>query len=76
VVVSVGEGARLCIADEGPGLDREQLARLVRRHVRAEHASIDGAGLGLAIADRIMAAHGGRVETDPAARSLMLVFQP
>jgi signal transduction histidine kinase len=76
VVVSVGEGARLCIADEGPGLDREQLARLVRRHVRAEHASIDGAGLGLAIADRIMAAHGGRVETDPSARSLMLVFQP
>ena len=60
--------------DEGPGLALERLRDLVQRHRRADHASKDGAGLGLAIVDRIMAAHGGTLETDPADRELVLRF--
>lgn len=74
VTVVCGPGAVLRVCDEGPGLAPGQLARLVRRHERAEYASLDGAGLGLAIADRIMDAHGGRLESDQPARAIAMVF--
>ncbi len=74
VQVFVGPGAAMGVRDEGPGLDRERLRDLVRRHRRADHASKDGAGLGLAIVDRIMAAHGGQLASDPGRRELVLQF--
>lgn len=74
VQVRVGPGPLLAVCDAGPGLSADRLADLVRRHRRADHASRDGAGLGLAIVDRIMAAHGGALETDPDARALLLRF--
>jgi signal transduction histidine kinase len=76
VGVGAGEpaGTCLCVRDEGPGLSPEALARLTRRHARADHASREGAGLGLNIVERIMAAHGGRLESDAARRTLILRF--
>jgi signal transduction histidine kinase len=74
VKVRVGPGAVIGVRDEGPGLSPERLRDLVRRHRRADHASKDGAGLGLAIVDRIMTAHGGTLATDPAGRELSLRF--
>ncbi|MEO0032116.1 MAG: hypothetical protein RIS94_1874 [Pseudomonadota bacterium] len=74
VRVTCGPGAELRVGDEGPGLSPEQLARLVRRHERADHPSAEGAGLGLAIADRIMAAHGGRLHSDFEAREIVMSF--
>lgn len=74
VTVLCGPGPVLRVRDQGPGLAPQQLARLVRRHERADHASLDGAGLGLAIADRIMAAHGGRLATDLSAREIVMAF--
>ena len=62
------------VGDGGEGLSPDRLRELVRRHSRADHASTSGAGLGLAIVDRIMAAHGARLTTDPAARELSLHF--
>jgi signal transduction histidine kinase len=76
VRVLVGPGGRLAVADGGQGLAADRLQRLVRRHARADHASTDGAGLGLSIVERIMAAHGGRLETDPEARQLSLTLPP
>ena len=74
IQVRVGPGAILAVRDEGPGLTPDRLRDLVQRHRRADHASKTGAGLGLAIVERIMAAHGGRLTTDPATRELALRF--
>ena len=74
VEVHVGPGPSIRVRDEGPGLSADRLLDLVRRHSRADHASKDGAGLGLAIVERIMAAHGGALTTDPDARELALRF--
>jgi signal transduction histidine kinase len=75
VIVAAGPGATLRVRDEGEGLSPERLAILVQRHSRADHASRTGAGLGLAIADRIMAAAGGRLSTDRERRELILDFR-
>ncbi|WP_040370986.1 HAMP domain-containing sensor histidine kinase [Blastomonas sp. AAP53] len=64
------------VADGGPGLSSDQLDRLVQRSARADHASPDGAGLGLAIVHRIMEVHGGTIRTDPGRSSLILDFCP
>lgn len=74
VHVVAGPGATLTVRDVGPGLTPEQLAALVQRHARAENASRSGAGLGLAIVDQIMRAHGGTLSTDHHARALTLAF--
>lgn len=74
VHVGIDDPAAIMVRDEGPGLTPERLNEMVRRHSRADHASKDGAGLGLAIVDRIMAAHGGHLGTDPVRRTLCLRF--
>lgn len=74
VHVIAGPGARLRVRDGGSGLTSEQLDILVERHARAENASRSGAGLGLAIVDQIMRAHGGVLATDPQRCELRLEF--
>ncbi|MES1983958.1 MAG: HAMP domain-containing sensor histidine kinase [Pseudomonadota bacterium] len=74
VVVRADEPGELAVRDGGDGLSPERLDVLVQRLRRADHASTSGAGLGLAIVARIMAAHGGRLVTDPDQRELRLIF--
>lgn len=74
VLILADRPGELAVRDGGAGLSPERLEALVQRLRRADNASKDGAGLGLAIVARIMAAHGGSLVTDPEKRELRLKF--
>ncbi len=67
ITVSVGVeagNAVLEVADEGPGLDPRDAARVFERFYRVDAArnrASGGTGLGLSIVDGIVSAHGGSV---------------
>ena len=51
------------IADNGPGVPKDERERIFSRFVRASQSlAAQGVGLGLAISRQIMAAHGGAIE--------------
>ncbi|MGH8003263.1 MAG: GAF domain-containing protein, partial [Limisphaerales bacterium] len=52
---------RLTVADEGAGIAPENLSRIFERYFTTKDS---GTGLGLAIVDRIVKAHGGRIDVD------------
>lgn len=54
----------IAIEDEGPGIPAEELPRLFERFWQGAAGTKQGAGLGLAIAAGIVAAHGGSVHAD------------
>lgn len=67
--------AALVVADDGPGIPREVQKRLFEPfHTTKER----GTGLGLAVAERIVGAHGGRilVETDLGRGTAFTVLLP
>lgn len=61
VEVSVGPGPVVTVRDHGPGLPPLQEGDLFEPFRRGTGAPRGGAGLGLAIVDRIQRAHGGAV---------------
>lgn len=61
---TVADGHALTVRDDGPGLPEDQLERVFEpfHRVATDRArDSGGAGLGLAIAARVMRAHGGRI---------------
>jgi two-component system OmpR family sensor kinase len=67
---------RLCVADEGPGLCEEDAARIFDRFFRAGGGA--GSGLGMAIVQGVVQAHGGRVavRTAPGEGLAVTVILP
>jgi signal transduction histidine kinase len=69
----------IAIADEGPGIVPEDLPRIFERFYRSRRsAGVEGLGLGLHIADQLVAAHGGRIEVEstPGRGSTFRVILP
>jgi two-component system, OmpR family, sensor kinase len=66
----VGSRAELTVADHGPGLTKEQAARVFERFYRADSSrarASGGAGLGLSIVAAVVEAHGGTAEARPTS---------
>ncbi len=65
IVVTLSPGMPLCVANTGTAIDPAALARLFDRFYRADPARREGsqehAGLGLAITQSIVQAHGGSI---------------
>lgn len=60
-------GIVVCVADTGAGIPAEDLPRIFDRSfrvIKSSRAEGEGAGLGLAIAKRILELHGGTISVD------------
>lgn len=72
ITVSVnrlGRYDKVVVADSGIGIGLENLSRVFERFYRQDQnrdRNLPGAGLGLAIAQAIIQAHGGRIEVESA----------
>jgi two-component system phosphate regulon sensor histidine kinase PhoR len=59
------EDVRICVADSGPGVPKDEQARIFERFYKQDRARTHGGtGLGLAIARHIVEGHGGRIWVD------------
>ena len=65
-IASDGDSVRVTVSDSGPGIAPEHLPRVFDRFYQADNAHRGNAhaGLGLAIAKRIVELHGGRLEVE------------
>jgi two-component system osmolarity sensor histidine kinase EnvZ len=63
----VGRQIQVDVSDHGPGIPVTEVDRMKRPFTRldAARSNVTGAGLGLAIVERIARAHGGRLELLP-----------
>ena len=76
------EAAVLQVADDGPGIDPDDLPRIFDRFYRGRRtAGSSGSGIGLAVARELVAAHGGTIsaangEADGAVFTVELPVAP
>lgn len=73
VEIRVGPGVRVDVRDHGTGIDMAVRASVFRRFWRQDRNRSHGAGLGLAIAQGIVRAHGGRIDIADASGGGALV---
>ena len=64
-------GVEISVADNGSGIETEDLARIFDPHSQAQRGErADGLGLGLALVKRLVEAHGGEVRIASDGRGL------
>ena len=69
---------QVSVADDGPGIAQEDLARIFDRFWRGPQPRAQGSGLGLTIARELVRAHGGRIwaESEPGKGSTFTFTLP
>ena len=73
-----GDRLAIVVSDEGSGIPPEEIARVFDRFARADPSRSreqGGAGLGLAIVDAIVRAHGGSCEAANAAKGAVFTLR-
>jgi two-component system OmpR family sensor kinase len=60
-LTSAGDRALLRVDDQGPGIAPDELSKVFEPFYRAAGTDASGFGLGLAIAQRAVEAHGGTI---------------
>lgn len=70
VVTLKATSAGFVVADQGPGVEPQDQARLFQRFWRSPERRDIGAGLGLSICEEIARAHGWRIEARPGVQGL------
>ena len=76
-VEELGERVQVTLRDNGVGIDEDHHGRIFELFRRVQKTS-EGVGLGLAICQRVIEAHGGtiRVESEPGAGSAFIFDLP
>lgn len=70
-----GKHWRLCVADNGVGIDPKQIGRLFQIFQRLQaRSSYEGTGIGLALCRRIVEHHDGRIWVESAGADLGSAF--
>ncbi|WP_432261831.1 DUF4118 domain-containing protein [Cupriavidus sp. TMH.W2] len=65
----VDDEIRIAVEDDGPGVPKGKERQIFEKFTRGERESATaGVGLGLAVCEAIMQAHGGRIWVEPAQR--------
>lgn len=62
---------KCCVKDTGIGLDSDEIAHIFKRFVRGQRAALhhtEGLGMGLYVAERVVAAHGGRIWAESSGK--------
>jgi len=65
VEITVGDGPSITVRDHGPGLPQGAGAQMFQPFWRGPRAVPGGAGLGLAIVERLQSGQGGAIEVQP-----------
>jgi two-component system sensor histidine kinase TctE len=64
ITLSIRDAHTIVVEDDGPGIPKGEADKIFERFRRGPKAGGQGAGLGLAIAQRIMARHGAELRLD------------
>jgi signal transduction histidine kinase len=80
-VQSRGDLTGISVEDQGAGITRQEQRDVFRKFVRGTAArtlNVKGTGIGLAMADQIVSAHGGRLEllSEPGLGSRFTIWLP
>jgi signal transduction histidine kinase len=67
-VNEAGDMVRLCVTDEGPGIDEEEAERVFNKFERLGRENDGGSGLGLYISSRLAQAMGGELKVENAGQ--------
>ena len=74
VAEQLGEAARLCVSDDGPGVPDGVRDQIFRRFFRVEQSrTTPGSGLGLSLAAAVASVHGARIVAEDAEPGLRII---